>query len=163
MHHAGTITLNLIVYLKKAWCKCFSHIFTRALENVVCLGESRLSQVNNSPRADVFPARLAMMLNFNISKVAYLSSLSTEREKIFTSGCHFWHPGRQPSSCLRPLISLLYTIFFCWVLAWSQVSIVDFWNLLRWTAGRPRNHRMDSCTSKIYLGGLLDWIKQTSL
>ena len=159
MHHTGTITLNLIVYLKKAWCKCFSHIFTRALENVVRLGESRLSQVSNSPRADVFPARLAMMLNFNISKVAYLSSLSTERETTLTSGCHFWHPGRQPSSCLRPLISLLYTIFFCSVLAWWQ----NFWNLLRWTAGRPRNHRMDSCASKIYLRALSDWIKQTSL
>ena len=35
------------------------------------------------------PLRLAMMLNFNISKVAYLSSLSTEREKKLTSGCHF--------------------------------------------------------------------------
>ena len=100
--------------LKKAWCKCFSHIFTRALENVVCLGESRLSQVSNSPRADVFPARLAMMLNFNISKVVYLSRLSTEREKILTSGCHFWHPGLQPSSCLytkAPNQSLVYHIF----------------------------------------------------
>ena len=33
------------------------------------------------------PLRLAIMLNFNILKVAYLSSLSTEREKILTSGC----------------------------------------------------------------------------
>ena len=31
----------------------------RALEHVVCLGESRLSQVNNSPRANVFPAGVA--------------------------------------------------------------------------------------------------------
>ena len=28
MHHTGTITLNLIVYFKKARCKCLSHIFT---------------------------------------------------------------------------------------------------------------------------------------
>ena len=33
------------------------------------------------------PLRVAIMLNFNILKVAYLSSLSTEREKILTSGC----------------------------------------------------------------------------
>ena len=34
-------------------------LLTRALEHVVCLGESRLSQVNNSPRANVFPAGVA--------------------------------------------------------------------------------------------------------
>ena len=34
-------------------------IFTRALERVVCLGESRLSQVNNSPGTNVFPAEVA--------------------------------------------------------------------------------------------------------
>ena len=28
VHHTGTITLNLIVYFKKARCKCLSHIFT---------------------------------------------------------------------------------------------------------------------------------------
>ena len=104
-HQLGMcITPSHLIWLfifKKAWRKCFSHIFTRALENVVCLGELRLSQVSNSPRADVFLARLDMMLNFNISKVAYLSSLSSEREKILTSGCHFWHPGRQPPSCLK--------------------------------------------------------------
>ena len=37
----------------------FILIFTRALERVVCLGESRLSQVNNSPGANVFPAGVA--------------------------------------------------------------------------------------------------------
>ena len=37
----------------------FFLIFTRALEHVVCLGQSRLSQVKNSPRANVFPAGVA--------------------------------------------------------------------------------------------------------
>ena len=32
---------------------------TRALKHVVCLGESRLSEVNNSPRPNVFPAGVA--------------------------------------------------------------------------------------------------------
>ena len=38
------------------------------LENVVCLGESCLSQVNNSPRANVFPAGMG-----NSGKVMYRS------------------------------------------------------------------------------------------
>ena len=43
-------------------------LLTRALEHVVCLGESRLSQVNNSPRANVFPAGVA-----NFGKAMYRS------------------------------------------------------------------------------------------
>ena len=46
----------------------FFLILTRALEHVVCLGESRLSQVNNSPRANVFPAGVA-----NFGKAMYRS------------------------------------------------------------------------------------------
>ena len=44
---------------KKRDARAFFLIFTRVLEHVVCLGESRLSQVNNSPRANVFPAGVA--------------------------------------------------------------------------------------------------------
>ena len=40
----------------------------RALEHVVCLGESCLSQVNNSPRANVFPAGVG-----NFGKAMYRS------------------------------------------------------------------------------------------
>ena len=47
---------------------CFFVILTRALEHVVCLGESRLSQVNNSPRAHIFTAGVA-----NVGKVMYRS------------------------------------------------------------------------------------------
>ena len=43
-------------------------LLTRALEHVVCLGESRLSQVNNSPRANVFPAGVT-----NFGKAMYRS------------------------------------------------------------------------------------------
>ena len=43
-------------------------IFTCARVCVVCLGESRLSQVNNSPRANVFPAGVA-----NFGKALYRS------------------------------------------------------------------------------------------
>ena len=46
----------------------FFLILTRALKHVVCLGESRLSQVNNSPRANVFPAGVA-----NFGKAMYRS------------------------------------------------------------------------------------------
>ena len=46
----------------------FFLILTRVLEHVVCLGESRLSQVNNSPRANVFPAGVA-----NFGKAMYRS------------------------------------------------------------------------------------------
>ena len=57
---------------KIAKCKpftCFLFlILTRALKHVVCLGESRLSEVNNSPRANVFPAGVA-----NFGKAMYQS------------------------------------------------------------------------------------------
>ena len=59
---------------KIAKCKhhlitCFLFlILTRALEHIVCLDESRLSQVNNSPRANVFPAGEA-----NFGKALYRS------------------------------------------------------------------------------------------
>ena len=57
---------------KIAKCKpftCFLFlILTRALKHVVCLGESRLSEVNNSPRANVFPAGVA-----NFGKAMYRS------------------------------------------------------------------------------------------
>ena len=46
----------------------FFLILTRALKHVVCLGESRLSQTNNSPRANVFPAGVA-----NFGKAMYRS------------------------------------------------------------------------------------------
>ena len=46
----------------------FFLILTRALEHVVCLGKSRLSQLNNSPRANVFPAGVA-----NFGKAMYRS------------------------------------------------------------------------------------------
>ena len=46
----------------------FFLIFTRAQELVVCLGQSHLSQVNNSPPANVFPAGVA-----NFGKAMYRS------------------------------------------------------------------------------------------
>ena len=54
--------------LKKPNARAIFLIFTRALEHVVCLGGSRLSQVNNSPRANVFPAGVA-----NFGKAMYRS------------------------------------------------------------------------------------------
>ena len=53
----------MIVYLKKRNARspgdacAFFLILT--LKHVLCLGESRLSQVNNSPRANVFPVGVA--------------------------------------------------------------------------------------------------------
>ena len=45
--------------LKKLDARAFFLILTCVLENLVCLGESCLSQVNNGPRANVFPAGVA--------------------------------------------------------------------------------------------------------
>ena len=56
---------------KIAKCKpftCFLFFLTRALKHVVCLGESRFSEVNNSPRPNVFPAGVA-----NFGKAMYRS------------------------------------------------------------------------------------------
>ena len=47
---------------------CFLLILTRALEHVFCLGELRLSQVNNSPPPNVFPAGVT-----NFGKAMYRS------------------------------------------------------------------------------------------
>ena len=60
----------------------FFLIFKRALEHVVCLGQSRLSQVNNSPRANVFPAGVA-----NFGKAMYRS---LEKPTQGTRDGFFW-------------------------------------------------------------------------
>ena len=60
----------------------FSHFDT---EHVVCLGESRLSQVNNSPRGNVFPAGVA-----NFGKSMYRSlerSTQDTRDAFFFVQC----------------------------------------------------------------------------
>ena len=41
---------------------------------------------------------------FVLSPAVRICRVSTEREKISTSGCHFLFPGRQRSCCLRSLI-----------------------------------------------------------
>ena len=52
--------LNIRLFIeKKRDARVFFLIFALAPEHVVCLGQSRLSQVNNSPRANVFPAGVA--------------------------------------------------------------------------------------------------------
>ena len=59
----------------------FFLILTRALEHVFCLGESRLSQVNNSPRPNVFLAGVA-----NFGKAMYRSlerSTQDTRDGLF--------------------------------------------------------------------------------
>ena len=56
------ITQSQLIWLfiqKKRDARAFFLILTCALEHVVCLGELRLSQVNNIPRANVFPAGVA--------------------------------------------------------------------------------------------------------
>ena len=72
----------MIVYLKKRDARAFFLILTPALEYVVCLGESRLSQVNNSPRPNVFPAGVA-----NFGKAMYRS---LERSTQDTRGEFFF-------------------------------------------------------------------------
>ena len=54
--------------LKKRDARTFFLILTLVLEHVDCLDESRLSQVNNTPRANVFPAGVA-----NFGKAMYRS------------------------------------------------------------------------------------------
>ena len=58
------LKIGIFRELKKLQNANFSHvsfylILTRTLEHVVCMGESRLSEVNNRPRPNVFPARVA--------------------------------------------------------------------------------------------------------
>ena len=55
------------------------------------------------------PLRLAIMLNFNILKVVYLSSLSTEREKILTSGCPHMGSGKTQDSAGWTPVRLRFT------------------------------------------------------
>ena len=75
----------MIVYLKKrdargpGDARAFFIILT--LKYVLCLGESRLSQVNNSPRANVFPVGVA-----NFGKAMYRSlerSTQDTRDGLF--------------------------------------------------------------------------------
>ena len=67
------LEIGIFRELKKLQNANLSHvsfflILTCALKHVVCLGESRLSEVNNSPRANVFPAGVA-----NFGKAMYQS------------------------------------------------------------------------------------------
>ena len=74
-------TLFLLQFAPKTIQIVYKKSLTRALEHVVCLGESRLSQVNNSPRANVFPARVA-----KFGKAMYRSlerSTQDTREGVF--------------------------------------------------------------------------------
>ena len=86
---------------KIAWCKhhllhvSFFLILTRALEHIVCLGESHLSQVNNSRRADVFPAGVA-----NFGKAMYRSLESQPR----TPEMDFFCTVPRPHFLVRALI-----------------------------------------------------------
>ena len=60
-------------------------ILTRALEHAIWLGESRLSQVNNNPRPNVFPAGVA-----NFGKAMYRSlerSTQDTRDGFFFVQC----------------------------------------------------------------------------
>ena len=78
-------TLFLLQFAPKTIQIVYKKILTRALEHVVCLGESRLSQVNNSPRANVFPARVA-----KFGKAMYRSlerSTQDTREGFFFVQC----------------------------------------------------------------------------
>ena len=86
----------------------FFLILTRALEHVVCLGESRLSQVNNSPRANVFPEGMA---NFGKAMYRSLDSRSTQD----TRDGYFLNSAQAP---------------FCW-------PRVDLARLLRRAYSRP--------------------------
>ena len=61
--------------LKKRYARAFFLILTRALEHAVCLGESRLSQVNNSPRPNVFLAEVA-----NFGEAMYQFCVSVPRK-----------------------------------------------------------------------------------
>ena len=60
--------IRLFILKKKRDARAFFLFFTRALEHLVCLGQSRLSQVCNSPQANVFPAGVA-----NFGKAMYRS------------------------------------------------------------------------------------------
>ena len=87
----------------------FFLILTRALEHVVCLGKSRLSQVNNSPRANVFPARVA-----NFGKAMYRS---LERSTKDTRDGFFLYSAQASFSWPRAELA--------WLLRWAYSQ--PFW------------------------------------
>ena len=78
-------TLFLLQFALKTIQIVYKKSLTRALEHVVCLGESRLSQVNNSPRANVFPAGVD-----NFGKAMYRS---LQRSTHGTPGMDVQYPG----------------------------------------------------------------------
>ena len=58
-----------------------------------------------------------------------LMSQSTERQKISTSGFHFWRPGRQRSRCLRSLLH------FGWITPARENDLFSLAPGGRWIAG----------------------------
>ena len=89
--------ISLVYFFSFFWyIFSFFLILTSALEHVVCLGELRLSQVNNSPRANVFPAGVA-----NFGKAMYRS---LERSTQDTRGWIFFCTVPRPHFLGRALI-----------------------------------------------------------
>ena len=74
-------------------------------------------------------------LCFN-STLTDFSIQSTEKEKMPTSSCHFWRPGRQRSRCLRSLITCARQDTFdafchlrkhlIWIL--YKISCIQWWS-----------------------------------
>ena len=94
----------------------FFLILTRALEQVVCLGESRLSQVSNSLRANVFPPGVA-----NFGKAMYRP---LERSAQDTRDGFFLYSA-QASFCWPrvDLARLLWRTYPFWITSFEFVKV----------------------------------------
>ena len=105
----------------------FFLILTRALKHVVCLGESRLSEVNNSPRANVFPAGVA-----NFGKAMYRS---LERSTQDTRDGFFLYSAQAsfswPRVDLARLLRRAYSRPF-WITSFEFAKVCGILGKLHW-------------------------------
>ena len=113
-HQLGTCIIPshliwLFDILKKHDARAFFLILTRALEHVVCLGESCFSQVNNSHRANVFPAGVV-----NFGKAIYW--IFTPYKHCDFTGRVLWYYYRAWVTCVHIQLYVLKDKFPLWVL-----------------------------------------------
>ena len=105
----------------------FFLILTRALEHIVCLGESHLSQVNNSRRADVFPAGVA-----NFGKAMYRSLESQPRTPEMDFFCTVPRPHFLGRVDLAPLLRRAYSRPF-WITSFEfSAGFIFYLGKLHW-------------------------------
>ena len=137
--------------------RAFFLILTRGLEHVVCLGESRLSQVNNSPRANVFPAGVA-----NFGKAMYRS---LERSTQDTRDGFFLYSAQAsfswPRVDLARLLRRAYSRPF-WITSFEFAKVCSILGKLHWFLHLLLSYYYDSgmfifCWSSNSVKSCVEW------